>query len=144
MARKLQVKRGLTANLPTLSEGEFGFCTDTSALYIGSGSGNVQLANNLSLADKLELAVKKSVGVTAAGWSGTEAPYTQRVSCNGILASDVVLYNVGVSTTNYETAQNQLAAFAAIYTMDINDNEVTFYATEKPTLTIFVQIYAFR
>ena len=39
--KKFQVRRGLDANLPKLAEGEFGFCTDTKELYIGSNSGNV-------------------------------------------------------------------------------------------------------
>ena len=43
MSRKLQVKRGKKANLPTLAEGEFGFLTDKKKLYIGSDSGNVKI-----------------------------------------------------------------------------------------------------
>ncbi len=43
MSRKLQVKRGKEANLPTLAEGEFGFLTDKKKLYIGSDSGNVKI-----------------------------------------------------------------------------------------------------
>lgn len=45
MANKIQVKRGPRAKLPTLSVGEFGFCTDTLELFIGSSSGNIPLAN---------------------------------------------------------------------------------------------------
>lgn len=43
MSRKLQVKRGKEANLPTLAEGEFGFLTDKKKLYIGSDSGNIKI-----------------------------------------------------------------------------------------------------
>jgi hypothetical protein len=45
LANKIQVKRGLKNALPNLSVGEFGFCTDTKELFIGSSAGNVQLAN---------------------------------------------------------------------------------------------------
>ena len=45
MANKIQVRRGLRANLPILSVGELGFCTDTKELFIGSDSGNVAIAN---------------------------------------------------------------------------------------------------
>lgn len=38
---KLQIKRGLRADLPVLAEGELGFTTDTKALFIGTGNGNV-------------------------------------------------------------------------------------------------------
>lgn len=37
---KIQVKRGLAANLPTLLVGELGYATDTGGLYIGGVSGN--------------------------------------------------------------------------------------------------------
>ncbi len=40
---KIQVTRVLKANLPTLDEGEFAFCTDTGELFIGSQGGNIQI-----------------------------------------------------------------------------------------------------
>jgi hypothetical protein len=37
MAQKIQIKRGLKANLPQmLSEGEFALCTDTQELFLGT------------------------------------------------------------------------------------------------------------
>lgn len=47
MTEKIQIRRGLKADLPILSEGEFGFCLDTKELYIGISGGNV-LVNNFS------------------------------------------------------------------------------------------------
>lgn len=44
MANKIQIKRGLKSNLPTLNVGEPALCTDTKEVFIGSASGNVQLA----------------------------------------------------------------------------------------------------
>jgi len=38
---KIQVRRGLKVDLPTLDIGEIGFCTDTHETYIGSASGNI-------------------------------------------------------------------------------------------------------
>lgn len=38
---KIQVKRGVKANLPALSEGELAFCTDTGELYVGGESKNI-------------------------------------------------------------------------------------------------------
>ncbi len=42
MARKvlLTIRRGSKAQLPTLAEGELGFCTDTQELFVGTASGN--------------------------------------------------------------------------------------------------------
>lgn len=42
--KKLQIRRGLKSNLPTLASGELGFCTDTGELFIGNGTTNIGLA----------------------------------------------------------------------------------------------------
>lgn len=60
MARKIQVKRGAKADLPVLSQGEFGFCTDAGAeeLHIGNGTKNIQIPTvNVYLGDISELVV---------------------------------------------------------------------------------------
>ena len=44
MSRKIQFKRGLVEDLPTLSVGEPGFTTDEKVLYVGSSTGNIPLA----------------------------------------------------------------------------------------------------
>ena len=44
MADTIKIRRGLKVNLPTLEEGELGFCTDTGELYIGTSEGNVLLS----------------------------------------------------------------------------------------------------
>lgn len=40
----MKFRRGLEANLPSLSEGEPGFTTDSGEFYVGSSSGNVEFA----------------------------------------------------------------------------------------------------
>lgn len=45
MANRVKIRRGLKANLPTLSVGEQALCTDTSEIFIGGNTGNIQLAN---------------------------------------------------------------------------------------------------
>ena len=40
MTRKIQVRRGLAANLVALDEGEIGFTTDAKKLYVGTAAGN--------------------------------------------------------------------------------------------------------
>lgn len=44
MAVTIQIKRGEKAGLPALSPGEFGLSIDTGEVFIGRGSGNLQLA----------------------------------------------------------------------------------------------------
>lgn len=55
MAQKIKIKRGLEANLPLLDLAEFGFTTDTDKPFIGSLTGNVQIAKEVDrLSDKAE------------------------------------------------------------------------------------------
>lgn len=50
MANKIQIKRGIKANLPTLDVGEFGLCTDTSELFLGTAKdGNINFYDSKSL-----------------------------------------------------------------------------------------------
>ncbi|WP_273832022.1 right-handed parallel beta-helix repeat-containing protein [Guptibacillus sedimenti] len=46
MAQKIQIKSCLKAELPILDIGEFGLCTDTNELFIGSEKGNLKFAPN--------------------------------------------------------------------------------------------------
>lgn len=46
MANKIQVRRGLKAELPVLSSGEPGYCTDTKEFFVGTGSGNVNMGGS--------------------------------------------------------------------------------------------------
>jgi len=60
MARKLQIKRGKKADMPTLAEGEFGLALDERRLYIGTGTENVPIAMNFDVQE----ADKKHVELT--------------------------------------------------------------------------------
>lgn len=46
MANKIQQRRGLKSSIPTLSSGELGYTTDTRELFIGTGSGNVNVGGS--------------------------------------------------------------------------------------------------
>ena len=43
MTKKIKIKRGLEAALPTLQEGEPGFTTDSKKLFVGSDAGNIEI-----------------------------------------------------------------------------------------------------
>jgi hypothetical protein len=43
MSKRIQIRRGLKTNLPTLSVGELGFCTDTKELFIGTNESTNKL-----------------------------------------------------------------------------------------------------
>lgn len=47
MANKILLKRGDKSKLPALTQGEPAFVTDTRELYIGTGSGNVNIGGSM-------------------------------------------------------------------------------------------------
>lgn len=51
MASKIQFKRGVKANLPTLSVAEPAFTTDTNQFFIGNGTTNIELAKSTDLSE---------------------------------------------------------------------------------------------
>jgi hypothetical protein len=58
---KIKFKRGLKENLPDLDEGEPGFAKDTEELFIGTETGNIQLAKKESV-DTLNLEIDNARG----------------------------------------------------------------------------------
>lgn len=87
MPRKVLIKvlRGPEVQLPTLNEGELGFCTDTKKLYIGTSAGNQLLVAAQTVGDMLKSIydvndngkVDYAEVADSVSWSGvTEKPST--------------------------------------------------------------------
>lgn len=55
MAKRLRIRRGNYADLPTLSAGELGFAEDTANLYIGQTSGTNKLLATLDISSLSEI-----------------------------------------------------------------------------------------
>ena len=70
--KKLQIRRGAKANLPTLSEGELGYCTDTKEVYVGSGRGNTQLAKQTELNEHANNADMHVTADEKAAWNESD------------------------------------------------------------------------
>jgi hypothetical protein len=76
-------------------------------------------------------------------WSGTSAPYTKTVSVSGILSTDTPIIDVVMSGT-YSTDTAIAEAWGYIYRAVTADGSITFYATEKPTVSLPIQIRVVR
>lgn len=76
-------------------------------------------------------------------WEGETAPYTKTVAVDGILESDVPIIDV-VLTGDYATDTAILEAWNCVYRAVTADSSITFYATEKPTIEMTVQIKVVR
>lgn len=86
---------------------------------------------------------KFTATIHAAGWIGEAAPYTNAITVTGLLAKDTPIVDMIPSET-YETAEAGIEAYATIYRMVAADNQLTVYATEKPTVDINIQLRAVR
>ena len=122
-----------------------GITNATGGITAGS-IGTANLANGSVTAAKIsDGAVSQTFTtvITADGWTGEAAPYTNTVTVNGLLTTDAPLVDMIPSET-YETAEAEAEAYANIYRMVTADNQLTAYATEKPTVDISIQIKAVR
>jgi hypothetical protein len=76
-------------------------------------------------------------------WSGTSAPYTKTVSVSGILSTDTPIIDVVMSGT-YSTDEARIEAWGHIYRAVTADGSITFYAIEKPAVSLPIQIKVVR
>ena len=122
-----------------------GITNATGGITAGS-IGTANLADNVVTAPKIaDGAVSQTYTVTipTEGWTGEAAPYTNTIAVTGLLAADTPIVDMIPSET-YETAETEIEAYANIYKMVAADNQLTAYATEKPTVDISIQIKAVR
>lgn len=76
-------------------------------------------------------------------WSGSTAPFTKAQTINGILATDYPIVDLVPSTT-FATAQSQEEAWAKIVRIAVSANTLTFYASEKPTVSLPIKVMCVR
>lgn len=81
--------------------------------------------------------------ITAAGWTGDAAPYTNDVTVTGLTADDNPFVDM-IASSAFETTETEIEAFANIYRMVTAENKLTVYAAEKPTVDIAIQIKVVR
>ena len=76
-------------------------------------------------------------------WSGTSAPFSKTVTVSGILSTDTPIIDVIMSGT-YSTDEARIEAWGYIYRAVTDNDSITFYATEKPTVSLPIQIKVVR
>ena len=108
-----------------------------------NGEINAHMAEsaNLSVLGHVNHAVLTATLDTT--WSGTSAPYTKTVSVSGILSTDTPIIDVVMSGT-YSTDEARTEAWGYIYRAVTANGSITFYATEKPTVSLPIQIRVVR
>lgn len=103
---------------------------------------DLKAANALKDAKKYsdEKHLEPSAVLTAAGWIGDTAPYTQTVTVEGILATDDPHYAV-VYSGELDNKLNQKEAFSLIDDLETADGSITFTCLEeKPEINLTIQM----
>lgn len=98
MANKIQFKRGLKAQLPTLADGEPGFATDTKEFYIGNSSGgNTRIPTE---SDYIRQPGYADTSGTANTYTAALNPALSSYTSGVALAVKINAANTGASTIN--------------------------------------------
>ena len=124
---------------------EAGF-TGTKEEWMASviGNGWVEAVNSLKATVATKATVKHFTGTLLAdGWAGTSAPFSQAITVSGILETDKPKVDVVVSET-YATAETEVEAWGYVYRIVTSQNGVTAYATEKPEVSLNIQLEVVR
>ena len=84
-----------------------------------------------------------TITLTATGWTGSAAPFSQQVSCS-IVAADtpVVMVDVDTPGTDEDADDESINAWALVSKRNVDQGAgtMTFYCTEKPTINIPVKV----
>mgnify|MGYP004633832385 FL=1 len=83
--------------------------------------------------------------LTASGWTGSAAPYTQTVVVTGLKASDEVIADVDMSGATAETCDGLTESWALVGTITTANNQITARCWgEKPENDLTVRLLALR
>ena len=103
-----------------------------------------ELVSTLSLEiDEKAIKYTASGTLTAEGWTGTEAPYSQQITVSGITSDDEPNYDVVLSGT-YETDVAREADWANVYRLVTSTDTLTFYAHSIPEVDLPFHIWGAR
>lgn len=125
MANRIRLRRGLKNELPDLSVGEMGYCTDTNEIYIGSDKGNICVNGRnmvlVSSTEEMDEALSNAkdgdiIGVTTLGSTKISVSLSLLAFTRGSLAfvgvgraADIVLSSGWKTAASYmESNPNEL------------------------------------
>lgn len=161
MANKIQIRRGLKSALPILSAGEPAYTTDTRELFVGTGSGNVNMGGShwytgtamsgtstattysYSACPQVKLGdiyLNTTYGYvyqcTTAG-SGTTAKWTYKGSIKGAAGSNAtVTVDSALSSTSTNPVQNKVVNAALADKLDVYFSSNGYAGIDEVTMDI--------
>lgn len=133
MKGTLDMAKNILKGIPTPTEKDHA----TNKEYVDYVSGK-SLTDGKDYADSLTF--HRKITLTAAGWTGDKAPYTQTVDVEGITKNDEPHYGP-VYDANMDIRQAQKDAFNEVTDLDTADGKVTFSCDEdKPLVDLQIQL----
>lgn len=115
---------------------------NTSASSISFTPASGLTADNVQDAIEEVVSTSTIITLTASGWAGSSAPFSQQVACS-IVAADTPVVSVDAQTSGDPDANAEiLNAWTLVSQKDPlqGAGTMTFYATEKPTVNIPVKV----
>lgn len=146
-AKQDKLTAGLGISIEENSEGNTVISsTSTSTTYSFSSSYNaITVTPSEGTAMTLTLMPKRATATLAvASWSGTAAPYSYAVTVTGMTADSHPVVSLNNSSSiAASTANNRALAWSKVFCAVTAANTITFYATEKPTVALPIQIVGY-
>lgn len=129
MKGALDMAKHILKGIPAPTEGDHA----TNKEYVDYG-----LNKTKEYADSLTF--HKKITLTAAGWVGDKAPYTQTIEIEEITKNDEPHYGP-VYAADYDTRQNQKEAYNEVSDLETADGSVTFTCDDdKPIVDLVIQM----
>lgn len=124
--------KALSSNI-TLAASDVGAVPTTRTVNGKALSSNI----TLSASDVGAATTKTYTATLGTTWSGSAAPYTQSVTVSGILATDTPIVDFVATTSGYEAEQED---WAKVFKIVTGANSLTFYASDKTTTSLSIQV----
>lgn len=116
MANKIQLRRGVKANLPTLSVGEPAFTTDTKQLFIGDGNSNIEYAKKTDIPSTMKNPNALTINLNGTSQGAYDGSTAKSVN---ITPSGIGTYTKSEIDTKVSTINTQLNEKVQKTTKDI-------------------------
>lgn len=107
--------------------------------------GKTVKINNVDvIGNKAEKPVIYTITLPYTDWLGTSAPYSKSVNIDGILATDKLLFELNLSSADYEDISTIQSAWFNVYRKVAGADKITFYSHEVPSIDIPLNVIALR
>ena len=76
-------------------------------------------------------------------WEGSTAPYTKTVVVSGITKADEPFVDI-IHSDDFSKVEAEAESYGYIYKIETDTDSVKFFATDKPTSSMFIKMKVFR